>query len=79
MLKNQSKWRLWQGIVSVAEDRPMHSSSKGLIQTLEISPVKRAYRKLAYLTNERSQHMLQLLSAKDKAEHVFDDFLKHFR
>jgi NAD(P)-dependent dehydrogenase (short-subunit alcohol dehydrogenase family) len=32
-----------------------------------------------YLTNERSHHMLQLLSAKDKAEHVFDDFLKHFR
>jgi NAD(P)-dependent dehydrogenase (short-subunit alcohol dehydrogenase family) len=32
-----------------------------------------------YLTNERSHHMLQLLSAKDKAEHVLDDFLKHFR
>jgi NAD(P)-dependent dehydrogenase (short-subunit alcohol dehydrogenase family) len=32
-----------------------------------------------YLTNERSHHMLQLLSAKDKVEHVLDDFLKHFR
>jgi NAD(P)-dependent dehydrogenase (short-subunit alcohol dehydrogenase family) len=32
-----------------------------------------------YLTNERSHHMLQLLSAKDKVKHVLDDFLKHFR
>jgi hypothetical protein len=32
-----------------------------------------------YLTNERSHHMLQLLSVKDKAEHVLDDILKHFR
>jgi NAD(P)-dependent dehydrogenase (short-subunit alcohol dehydrogenase family) len=32
-----------------------------------------------YLTNERSHHMLDLLSAKDKAEHVLDDILKHFR
>lgn len=32
-----------------------------------------------YLTNERSHHMLQLLSAKDKAEHVFDAILNHFR
>jgi hypothetical protein len=32
-----------------------------------------------YLTNERSHHMLQLLSAKDKAERVLDDILKHFR
>ena len=32
-----------------------------------------------YLTNERSHHMLQLLSAKDKAEHVLDEFLKQFR
>jgi NAD(P)-dependent dehydrogenase (short-subunit alcohol dehydrogenase family) len=32
-----------------------------------------------YLTNERSHHMLQLLSAKDKAENVLDDILKHFR
>lgn len=32
-----------------------------------------------YLTNERSHHMLQLLSAKDKVEHVLDDVLKHFR
>ena len=32
-----------------------------------------------YLTNERSHHMLQLLSAKDKAEHLLDDFLKFFR
>jgi NAD(P)-dependent dehydrogenase (short-subunit alcohol dehydrogenase family) len=32
-----------------------------------------------YLTNERSHHMLQLLGAKDKVEHVLDDFLKHFR
>jgi NAD(P)-dependent dehydrogenase (short-subunit alcohol dehydrogenase family) len=32
-----------------------------------------------YLTNERSHHMLQLLSAKDKVEHVLDDFLKHVR
>jgi NAD(P)-dependent dehydrogenase (short-subunit alcohol dehydrogenase family) len=29
-----------------------------------------------YLTNERSHHMLQLLSAKDKVKHVLDDFLK---
>jgi NAD(P)-dependent dehydrogenase (short-subunit alcohol dehydrogenase family) len=33
----------------------------------------------AYLTNERSHHMLQLLSAKDKADHLLDDILKHFR
>jgi NAD(P)-dependent dehydrogenase (short-subunit alcohol dehydrogenase family) len=32
-----------------------------------------------YLTNERSHHMLQLLSAKDKVEHVADHVLKHFR
>jgi NAD(P)-dependent dehydrogenase (short-subunit alcohol dehydrogenase family) len=32
-----------------------------------------------YLTNERSHHMLQLLSAKDKAEHLLDDVLNHFR
>jgi NAD(P)-dependent dehydrogenase (short-subunit alcohol dehydrogenase family) len=32
-----------------------------------------------YLTNERSHHMLQLLDAKDKAKHLLDDFLKHFR
>jgi hypothetical protein len=32
-----------------------------------------------YLTNERSHHMLQLLSAKDKVENVLDDVLKHFR
>ena len=32
-----------------------------------------------YLTNERSHHMLQLLDAKDKAEHLMEDFLKHFR
>jgi NAD(P)-dependent dehydrogenase (short-subunit alcohol dehydrogenase family) len=32
-----------------------------------------------YLSNERSHHMLQLLSAKDKVEHVLDDFLKHFQ
>lgn len=32
-----------------------------------------------YLTNERSHHMLQLLSAKDKAEHLLDSVLKHFR
>jgi hypothetical protein len=32
-----------------------------------------------YVTNERSHHMLQLLSARDKAEHVLDDILKHFR
>jgi NAD(P)-dependent dehydrogenase (short-subunit alcohol dehydrogenase family) len=32
-----------------------------------------------YLTNERSHHMLQLLDAKDKAENVLDEFLKHFR
>lgn len=32
-----------------------------------------------YLTNERSHHMLQLLSAKDKVEHVVNDVLKHFR
>jgi hypothetical protein len=32
-----------------------------------------------YLTNERCRHTLQLLSAKDKVEHVLDDVLKHFR
>jgi NAD(P)-dependent dehydrogenase (short-subunit alcohol dehydrogenase family) len=32
-----------------------------------------------YLTNERSHHMLQLLTAKDKVENVLEDFLKHFR
>lgn len=32
-----------------------------------------------YLINERSHHMLQLLSAKDKVEHVLDGVLKHFR
>jgi NAD(P)-dependent dehydrogenase (short-subunit alcohol dehydrogenase family) len=32
-----------------------------------------------YLANERSHHMLQLLDAKDKAAHLMDDFLKHFR
>lgn len=32
-----------------------------------------------YLTNERSHHMLQLLSAKDKAEHLLDGILKHLR
>jgi NAD(P)-dependent dehydrogenase (short-subunit alcohol dehydrogenase family) len=32
-----------------------------------------------YLTNERSHHMLQLLEAKDKVNHVLDDFLKYFR
>jgi NAD(P)-dependent dehydrogenase (short-subunit alcohol dehydrogenase family) len=32
-----------------------------------------------YLTNERSHHMLQLLDTKDKAEHLLDNFLRHFR
>ncbi|HEY1428079.1 MAG TPA: SDR family NAD(P)-dependent oxidoreductase [Candidatus Tumulicola sp.] len=32
-----------------------------------------------YLTNERSHHMLQLLSAKDKAKGLLDEFVKHFR
>jgi NAD(P)-dependent dehydrogenase (short-subunit alcohol dehydrogenase family) len=32
-----------------------------------------------YLTNERSHHMLQLLAAKEKGEHMLDEFLKHFR
>lgn len=32
-----------------------------------------------YLTNERSHHMLQLLSAKDKTEHLLEDFLNHFK
>lgn len=32
-----------------------------------------------YLTNERSHHMLQLLSVKDKVDTVLEDFLKHFR
>lgn len=32
-----------------------------------------------YLTNERSHHMLQALDAKDKAESLMDNFLKHFR
>jgi NAD(P)-dependent dehydrogenase (short-subunit alcohol dehydrogenase family) len=32
-----------------------------------------------YLANERSHHMLQLLSAKDETEHVLENVLKHFR
>jgi enoyl-[acyl-carrier-protein] reductase (NADH) len=32
-----------------------------------------------YLTNERSHHMLQVMDAKDKAENLMDNFLKHFR
>ncbi|HEY4395285.1 MAG TPA: SDR family NAD(P)-dependent oxidoreductase [Polyangia bacterium] len=32
-----------------------------------------------YLANERSHHMLQLLEAKDKAEHLRDGFLSLFR
>ena len=32
-----------------------------------------------YLANERSHHMLRLLDTKDKAQHLMDDFLKHFR
>jgi hypothetical protein len=32
-----------------------------------------------YLANERSHHMLHLLDTKDKARHLMDDFLKHFR
>ena len=32
-----------------------------------------------YLANERSHRMLQLLDAKDKAGHLMDSFLKHFR
>jgi NAD(P)-dependent dehydrogenase (short-subunit alcohol dehydrogenase family) len=31
-----------------------------------------------YLANERSHHMLQLLDTKDKAEHLMENFLKHF-
>jgi hypothetical protein len=32
-----------------------------------------------YLTNERSHHGLQLLDTKDKAKHLMDNFLQHFR
>ena len=32
-----------------------------------------------YLANERSHHMLQVLDTKDKAEHLMEGFLKHFR
>ena len=32
-----------------------------------------------YLASERSHHMLQLPDTKDKAKHLLDDFLKHFR
>jgi NAD(P)-dependent dehydrogenase (short-subunit alcohol dehydrogenase family) len=32
-----------------------------------------------YLANERSHHMLQVLDVKDKAMHLKDEFLKHFR
>jgi NAD(P)-dependent dehydrogenase (short-subunit alcohol dehydrogenase family) len=32
-----------------------------------------------YLANERSHHMLQLLDTKDRAEHLMEAFLKHFR
>jgi hypothetical protein len=31
-----------------------------------------------YLTLDRSHHMLQLLTAKDKAQHLVEDFLRHF-
>ncbi len=32
-----------------------------------------------YLANERSHHMLRLLDAKEKAEHLKDSFFRHFR
>jgi len=32
-----------------------------------------------YVTYERSHHMLQLLSAREKAEKTLDSFLEHFR
>jgi len=32
-----------------------------------------------YLTNERSHHVLQLLDTKDKAKHLMEAFLRHFR
>ena len=32
-----------------------------------------------YLVSERSHHALKLMDAKDKGEHVLDDFLAHFR
>jgi NAD(P)-dependent dehydrogenase (short-subunit alcohol dehydrogenase family) len=32
-----------------------------------------------YLANERSHHMLELLDTKEKAQHLMDDFLQHFR
>lgn len=32
-----------------------------------------------YLANERSHHMLQLLDVNDKAEHLKEAFLDHFR
>jgi hypothetical protein len=32
-----------------------------------------------YLASERSHYMLQLLDAKDKAEHLKEAFLDHFR
>ncbi len=32
-----------------------------------------------YLANERTHHMLKLLDTKDKANHLLEDFLGHFR
>jgi NAD(P)-dependent dehydrogenase (short-subunit alcohol dehydrogenase family) len=32
----------------------------------------------AYLTNERSHHMLDLLKTKDKVEETWEDFKEHF-
>ena len=32
-----------------------------------------------YLANERSHHILQILDTKDKASHLMESFLKHFR
>ena len=32
-----------------------------------------------YLANERGHHMLQMLETKDKAAHLMENFLGHFR
>jgi hypothetical protein len=32
-----------------------------------------------YPADERSHHMFQLLDTRDKAKHLLDNFLKHFR
>jgi hypothetical protein len=72
------------------ETRNLTSISNGGLKSGPVAPIvtadpdsvpARSYRREgnALSVRRRSHHMLQILSAKDKAEHVLDDFLKHFR